>query len=310
MASFCTNCGSPLNEGQVFCSKCGAKSGAPQPPSAAAAAPPPPAAPVQAAPMQSAPVQTAPPPPAAPVAAAPAAAGGGSSFIKILLVVVGVIFLFGAIGVAGVAYVGYRVRQKAREMGLTGEHRRHSAALSGGGSVNGCKFLSKEEVSAAVGMTIVRAEPGSGSEISCSYSVMGDVNELTMKHAMQLNKSMAKEMSKEDQDRMEAMGKSVLQQSSGGNAGASAHAGEVVVLVLGIDENAAQFQMKLNKGVLSRMGPMATVDVPNVGDEAFAAAGSMLFVRKNDTLARFTYTQCPCGNDEIVPLAQKVANAL
>ena len=36
----------------------------------------------------------------------------------------------------------------------------------------------------------------------------------------------------------------------------------------------------------------------------------MLFVRKNDTLVRLTFTQCPCGTDEMVPLAQKVANAL
>jgi hypothetical protein len=299
MASFCTGCGSPLSDGQVFCTKCGARSGSPQqPPSSTSAAP-----------SQPTPVQAAPPPPAAPVAPAPAAAaGGGSSFVKILLIVVGVFFLIGAVGVAGLVYVGYRAKSKLREMGLTNENRRHSAALAGGG-VDGCKFLSKDDVGAAIGMTVVRAEPSTGSTVGCSYFVKGEVTDLTMKHAMKLNKAASAEMTKEAQDQMEAMGKSVLQ-GSRADAYNSEHPGEVLVMGFGIDENAAQFQMKLNKGIFSRMGPMATVDVPNVGDEAFAIASSMLFVRKNDTLVRFMYTQCPCGNDEVVPLAQKVANAL
>jgi hypothetical protein len=306
MASFCTSCGSPLNDGQVFCTKCGARSGAPQPPAAASAAPPP-AAPVQAAPVQPAPVQVA-PPPVAPVAVAPAATGGGSAFVKILLIVVGVIFLLGAIGVAGVVYVGYRIKSKAREMGLTNEHRRHSPALVSGsrGGVDGCKFLSKEDVSAAIGMTVVRAESAAGSDVGCTYSVMGDVNELTVKHAMGLNKAA---MSKQEQENMQNIEKTLLQ---GKNAisGASEHPGEVPVMGFAIDENAAQFQMKLNKGLMNGLGPMATKDVPGLGDEAFAAAGSMLFVRKNDTLVRFVFTQCPCTTDEVVPLAQKVANAM
>ena len=275
-----------------------------------ASAAPPPAAPVQAVPVQPTPVYAA-PPPAAPVAAAPVGTGGGSSFVKILLIVVGVFFLIGAIGVAGIVYVGYRAKNKLREMGLTNEHRRHSPALaSGSGSVDGCKFLSKEDVSAAIGMTVVRAESNTGSDVGCSYFVKGDVTDLTMKHAMKLNKAASAEMTKEQQDQMETMGKSILQGSARANDYNSEHPGEVLVMGFGIDENAAQFQMKLNKGVFSRMGPMATADVPNLGDEAFAIASSMLFVRKNDTLVRFTFTQCPCGTDEIVPLAQKVANAL
>lgn len=307
MATFCTSCGSPLNEGQGFCMKCGAKTGSPQAASGAGAAPPQAAIPPQAPPMQAAPVQSA-PIPAAAATPPPQATGGGSPLVKILLVVVGVIFLFGAIAVAGVAYLGYRVRQKAHELGLTSEHRRHSPALAGG-SVNGCKWLSKEDVSAAIGMTVVRAEPAEGTDPGCSYSVMGDVTELTMKHAMQLNKEQTSQMSKQDQEKVQSMGKTILQGSANGDS-ATGHPGEVVVLTLGVDENAAQFQMKLNKGMLGNLGPMATKEVPDVGDEAFAAAGSMLFVRKADTLVRFMYTQCPCGTDEIVPLAQKVAAAL
>jgi zinc-ribbon domain len=306
MAAFCTSCGSPLAEGQVFCTKCGARAGAPQ-----AAAAPPPATPVQGAPGTPA---AAPPTysPAAAASAAPApaaATGGGGAFIKILLIVVGVIFVFGAIGVGAVVYIGYRVKQKAREMGLTSEHLHQRRPDALGRTVDGCKWLSKEEVSAAIGMTVVRAESTSGSDPGCSYTVMGDVGELTMKHAMQLNKAQAKEMSKQDQEKMENIGKTILGGASGIN-GNSEHPGEVVVLALGVDENAAQFQMKLNRGMLNGLGPMATQNVPDLGDEAFAAAGSMLLVRKGETLLRMTYTQCPCSTDEMIPLARKVAGAL
>jgi hypothetical protein len=299
MAAFCTSCGSPLNEGQGFCTKCGARSASPQAPAAT---------------PSSAPVQSAPPAysPAAAASAAPApvaATGGGGAFIKILLIVVAVIFVFGAVGVGAVVYIGYRVKQKAREMGLTSEHMHQRRADALGRPVDACKWLSKEDVSSAIGMTVVRAEPTTGSDAGCAYSVMGDVNELTMKHAMQLNKAQSKEMSKQDQEKMQDIGKSILG-SAAHNAGNSEHSGEVIVLIVGVDENAAQFQMKLTRGMFSGLGAMATQNVPDLGDEAFATAGSMLFVRKGESLLRMTYTQCPCGNDEMIPLARQVAGNL
>jgi len=306
MAAFCTSCGSPLSEGQAFCTKCGARAATSQSPST-----PSPSAPAQGAPATPA---SAPPTysPAAAASATPApgaATGGGSAFIKILLIVVAVIFVFGAIGVGAVVYIGYRVKQKAREMGLTSEHMHHRRADALGRPIDGCKWLSKEDLSAAIGMTVVRAESTTGSDAGCAYSVMGDVNELTMKHAMQLNKAQAKEMSKQDQEKMENIGKTMLGGAAHG-AGNSEHPGEVVVLTLGVDENAAQFQMKLTRGMFSGLGPMATQNVPDLGDEAFATAGSMLFVRKGESLLRMTYTQCPCGNEEMIPLASKVAGSL
>jgi len=305
MAAFCTSCGSPLSEGQTFCTKCGARAATPGPPST----------PSSSAPAQGAPATPASAPPtyapsaAASAAPAPATAGGGGAFIKILLIVVAVIFVFGAIGVGAVVYIGYRVKQKAREMGLSSEHMHQRRADALGRPVDACKWLSKEDVSAAIGMTVVRAESTTGSDVGCAYSVMGDVNELTMKHAMQLNKAQAKEMSKQDQEKMENIGKTMLGGAAHG-AGNSEHPGEVVVLALGVDENAAQFQMKLTRGMFSGLGPMATQNVPDLGDEAFATAGSMLFVRKGESLLRMTYTQCPCGNEEMIPLARKVAGSL
>ncbi|HWJ46860.1 MAG TPA: zinc-ribbon domain-containing protein [Candidatus Udaeobacter sp.] len=81
--AFCNSCGAPLNEGTKFCNKCGnAVTGAP----AAAAQP----------------ITPAPPP-----------SKGGSSALKMVLIIVGVIVLIGILGVATIGIVGYRIAKSA-----------------------------------------------------------------------------------------------------------------------------------------------------------------------------------------------------
>jgi zinc-ribbon domain len=300
MAGFCRNCGSPLGDGQAFCVKCGTRIGEAAPPPAQVAGAPRPAGPAAAPPPAAMPAA------AAPVATAPAPAKG-SPLVKILLIVVAVIFLMGAVGIAGMMYVGYRIREKARQMGLTERALHHEPTLRG---VNGCQWLPNEDVSQAIGMTVVRAEAQTGDSPGCTYSVAGDVNDLTMKHVMQLNKQQNTTMSKQDQQAMENFGKTMLRGSGGSSGDNTAHSGEVPVIVFTVDENAAEFQMRLNKGMLSKLGPMATKNVPNLGDEAFEMGGSMLMVRKGDKLLRMMYMQCPCGSEEILPLAQKLVGNL
>src|SRR5450432_3731370 len=110
MAGFCRNCGTPLGDGEAFCKKCGTPvAGAPT--RAAAAVP---AAPV---PPASIPRASTPYAPAAAVPVAVVPTKSSSPLLKIFLVVVIIFFLFGAIGIASLMYVGYRVKQKANEMG-------------------------------------------------------------------------------------------------------------------------------------------------------------------------------------------------
>src|SRR5580704_16687772 len=115
MAGFCRNCGRPLADGQAFCDGCGTPAAGPPvrsaapPPSSASTAPP--AQRPQAAPQ---PRPHAP----APQAAAAAPAKSGNTLLKVLLIFVVVIFLFGAIGVASIWYVAHRAKQKIHEMGL------------------------------------------------------------------------------------------------------------------------------------------------------------------------------------------------
>jgi len=81
--AFCNSCGAPLNEGTKFCNKCGAAaSGAP----AAIAQP---------------------------IAPGPPASKGGSSALKIILIIVGVIVLIGVLGMVTCGIVIHRAIKSA-----------------------------------------------------------------------------------------------------------------------------------------------------------------------------------------------------
>lgn len=86
--AFCNSCGAALAAGTRFCNKCGAA----VMPSATAAASP------SSAPSSSPPTAVAPPAPSQ-----------GSSALKIVLIVVGVIVLIGIFGLASIGFVAWRV---------------------------------------------------------------------------------------------------------------------------------------------------------------------------------------------------------
>jgi hypothetical protein len=303
MAGFCRNCGTPLGDGEAFCKKCGTPvAGAPTRAAAAVPTPPTPVVPVPAAYA---------PAPAAPVAAVPVAVvptKSSSPLLKILLVVVIIFFLFGAIGIASLMYVGYRVKQKANEMGLhvpsDMERTQQAAEMK---SLNACSLLSKAEVSAAIGMEVVRAESDTGDTPSCTYSVMGDQADLTAKHVAQMHKG---ELDKKQQEMVENFGKTVFQsaESEPGRT-PNPHPGEAPVLAFSIDPSNAEFQLKLSRATFGRLGP-GVATLPNLGDDNFDAYGAMLLVRKGDKLIRVMYMTCPCGSAEVVPLIRKVVAKL
>jgi hypothetical protein len=304
MAGFCRTCGTALGDGQGFCVKCGTRvgdvaqagmtqAGAPAPP-AGGAAPPVAAVPPAA---YSAPAQ----------ASVPAASSGASALVKILIGVVIVFVVFGALAAGAMIYIGHRVHQKAQEMGLTRsseEMRESNAALR---RIDGCALLSKADVGQAVKMEIVRAEAQSGDSPGCTYSVSGDPGDLTAKHLASLQRN---RMSKADQDTMQNFGKTVFHGTAAAPDSAGGHPGEAAVLSYSIDNNAAQLQMRLNKAALGGLGPGITPAISNLGDEAFDAAGAMLFVRKGDKVVRIMYMTCPCGLDDVVPLARKIVDGL
>lgn len=83
--AFCNSCGAPLEAGTKFCNKCGT-----------------------AAPAASGVVQAA-----TQSAAGAPAQKGGSSALKIILIVVAVIVALGIIGIGTVSYIGYRIAKSA-----------------------------------------------------------------------------------------------------------------------------------------------------------------------------------------------------
>lgn len=299
MAGFCRNCGSPLDDGQGFCTRCGTPASGPPVRSAS------PSAPAPSAPRPQPPPQAAPQPrpatPAPAIAAAVPAKSGSSTLVKVLLIFLAVIFVFGAMGIAGIWYVAHRVKQKVHEIGLddlSTANADRGPALAG---IDPCTLLSKADVGQAVKMEVVRAERSEGSEAGCEYSVMGDYVDLIAKHASLLHKAETTDAQKQ---MMESFAKAV---GHGNDSQQSApkHPGESPVFIFSVGNNNAAAQMGLSRATFGRLAPAFT-SIPSLGDDAFDIANAMMMVRKGDKLLRITYMMCPCTTDEVVPLARKI----
>src|SRR5437764_3513118 len=88
MAGFCGNCGAPQSEPSGFCGACGARAGHTQSGQPAAVAAP----------------------------AASKSGGGGLSVLKIVVIVAGVLFVFGAVSVGGMYYAAHRYIKLAEDV--------------------------------------------------------------------------------------------------------------------------------------------------------------------------------------------------
>ena len=155
--AFCGSCGAGLNTSAPFCSSCGAKSVQPS---------------TQAVP-HIAPVSVTPTPVApAPVVPTPAVVKTGSPIMKILMVVgVLIVCVVGALGYAAY-WVKNKVETTAAEHGITlpsggsgGSHR--SSSSSHKPAADPCSFITKEEISSAIGIEMITAE---AKESECVYT--------------------------------------------------------------------------------------------------------------------------------------------
>jgi hypothetical protein len=321
MAKFCVKCGTPLGSGP-FCVKCGAdarsvaQSVQPQP--AFVPAQPPQAAAVPATQAGPQPVITS---PAVPSVAQPVAAKQGmSTLAKLGIAALAVVLVVGASGAVGVYYVAHKVSQKYHEVsdGILGSSSSSSsksgeasgqAGSAGSGSASGsmgdaCHLLSKEDVSKAIGVEIVRTEPGDNG---CSYIAKGTQAEMSAKHmrAMVADNG-ADKKSQEIAEKFAGGMFKVFQAEK--PASEQDTSGEVQVFTFSLDQNAADEQMRLNAKVLGNLGSQQ--GLPGIGDQAFVSADGMMMVRKGKTLVRIMYITCPCGIEQVEPLAKEIADAL
>ena len=321
MAVFCGKCGALLGEQAMFCGICGAKGVA---------------APGQNTQYQPVPQPTATQPgtSSASFAVSPAKS---KTLIKVAVGALAVASVCGVLAVAGVMYAVHTVSEKAHAAARQVLGDKTSAAgglasLAGGSRDDAalmkdpCRFLSKDDVSHAVGVAIIRAE---AQDEGCVYIAHGDPADMTSKHmaSMLTNqaKSNAQVIDPKQQQMMQQISGAFFkqQESSDKNLAAEAAKGEVVVLAVSFDLRTARMTMNVTKTAFdhvkqgavsaSEHGSAAetgTGDLAGLGDEAYEMGGTMLMVRKGDTMARFLFNECPCSADAIRPLAEKVVSQL
>jgi hypothetical protein len=315
MAGFCGKCGSPLNDTAAFCGGCGAQ--VPPAPTAQAAYTPAPATYVPAQPL-------------APVARK------SNTLLKVVVAFVVIIFVGGALALGGLWYAAQKIKAKVHAVSaqvLRGSVPSDTGAsgglLSGASSSDDspggfkgdpCRFLSKAEVSQAVGLQVIRTEARDGG---CSYVAKGDPADVTAKHMSSMIGGLGADAQTQTTIQKFAGAMFAQQEATDKANSAEAATGEIPVLVVSFTQGNAVLEMKANRAAFEHIGAnapsnaskatvanSATGDLTGIGDEAYVTGGSMLMLRKGNVMARFMYVSCPCNTDNIKPLAQTVASRL
>jgi len=281
MASFCSTCGFPLGASDAFCSKCGTRMTT---------------QPVQ--PMSSAPAPSA----ATPYAPAAAAAKSGSG-LKILVVVV---CIFGALGIAavgGVIYVGHRVKQavisKAKGYGVDLQSIAASGSPSGSSSAprrKPCDYLSKDEVSRIIGEPIERAV---AADFACEY--FGPPG-LAAKLGQQ---SMATGMQQVQGDRVPN-----AQMAEGLNNlinGMGAQSGEerpLLLFTIDPDGRGQMTALGIAGSLFGQIPGAKPEEIPGLGDRAVRFANLGLNVMKGNTMIRIVAGPIPSPDSKTIEIAK------
>ena len=327
MSKFCGTCGSPLNEGKKFCGKCGAVSSSPEQTSSS------PAQPTYTPVVQ-------PQPPVTPVAAA----ARSNTLLKVGIAVVAIIFVGGVAALGAIYYAVHKVKEKVQAVtnqvkgdppssasgGLVSLVQKAAASASSkddnSSGFNGdpCRFLTKEEVSHAVGIEIIRAD---AQDSGCNYIAKGDPADMVSKHMTSMVTSQAKSNGNSATAQQQKMMQQITgaffkqQESSDKSLSKEAATGEVPILSVSFSSGNAEMEMKLNRMAFNHIkagnaegkttDQSATGDLDGIGDEAYEMGGSgLIVVRKGQTIARFMFTYCPCDANAIKPLAANLANKL
>jgi hypothetical protein len=244
-----------------------------------------------------------------------------STLAKLGIAAIAIIFVGGAAGAVGVYYVAHKVSQKYHE--VSAEIRgsgSSSGSETGNGSENAgskdssstdsslgdvCRFLSKEDVSKAIGVEIIRAQ---SKDNGCSYIAKGTQANMTAKHitAMAKDRGADAQTQKMVQTFAGTLFNSLQEQHPNEHADQN---GEVPVFVFSIDNQSAEMQMRLTAKTFGNLGP-GPQGLPGIGDQAFDMGNAMIMVRKGDKLIHIMYTTCPCSTEQVKPLAKKLADSL
>jgi hypothetical protein len=303
MARFCSNCGAPVS-GQ-FCTACGAaiKAGPAQ-----AQNETPPAAPV----LQ-------------PVAAPPAVRK--SSGTKILFIVLGVLMLFGAIGVGGIVYVGYRAKQKFAELkkdyGVGGDASSRTSSVGTRtfppSKGSGCSLLEGQEAARILGVAVERAESeASASEGTlCKYWVSAPERQQLIREEIASGMAgMGKADTKSGEQDLEKLiggAAGALIEANGDNKNSDYAFSLQVWRKNGKEqwEKMDSLQARTKDAAGADFASVAMQPVQGLGDRATVlAAGHSIMVLKGDTFFLLGFQQFVPGRDKTVALARVVAGRI
>ncbi len=167
-----------------------------------------------------------------------------------------------------------------------------------------CRFLSKEDVSKAIGVEIIRTQ---SKDNGCSYIAKGTQADVMAKHAAAMVATRGAD--KKTQQIAEQFAGGMFKEFQSERPQAKQdNSGEVLVFGFSVNQHAAEAQMRLNAKGLGRLGDMQ--GLPGIGDQAFVSSDSMIMVRKGKNLITIMYLTCPCGVEQVKPLAKEIADAL
>ncbi len=265
-----------------------------------------------------------------------------NTLLKVGIALVAVIAIGGVLALAAAVYAAHKVSEKAHAVTrqvLGGDSPPAAGGLasmlkSAAGSDDGdsqfkgdpCRFLSKEDVSRAVRVAVIRVQ---AQDAGCSYIAHGDPADMTSKHMTSMVGSQVAAKGETIDPKTQQMMQQITgaffkqQESSDKSLSAEAATGEVPILSVSFSSGNADLEMKMNRMAFNhiKQGGMvptdgkstdevATGDLAGIGDDAYEMGGTGLMVRKGKVVAHFMFPYCPCSADAIKPLAAKVASQL
>jgi hypothetical protein len=318
MAAFCENCGAQVSGG--FCGKCGARVGQP----AMAYTPPIAAAPAYTPPM----------------AAAPPVAASGGSGLKIVLIVVGVLFFFGVLGIAGLYLTGRSLIRRAEiaTLGSASIDRDAAARSSNSGGMfssirnsvaghrDGCALLPADEVASILGVEVGKTDgqPTAAEKGEhCDYFLKAGTSDA---YAEKFKESLKAAQAKGNQPTADSLRQLNEQSRKSGvesviknmirAGGAVANDGSqpffsFIVEREGGRETFGVMERTNSAGRVLLNGAEMVEKLSGVGDRAFLTPlDSALIVLKADTCVTFNLTQVPDGKEKGAELARRVVSRL
>ena len=264
MSNFCIQCGFPLGASNTFCPKCGTRHSA----------------------------------------AAPATPAASSNGLKIVLVVVGCLGLAGVAAVAGLYYIGHRVKQavieRAAENGVDLKSIPSPAAHSNTAHVKAgkqCDWISTNEISSIIGEPIERAE--AKDEMCAYYGPPGLAGKLAEKRTADTMKRIQQPDPHFDSGGLEALG------PMGGD--------DAPLLMLAIEpDGRPQFTaIMASHAMFSGIFKAAEAKgasfggvIPDLGDKAVRLPQLGINVLKGDAFIRVIPGPIPEGNAKAIVVAR------